>query len=77
MAVWHHLRTACDSDRTLIVTHGGPIRVLRAVQSRTALSALLSMDVPHAALIAIECVPDRSMAPGSGASRSLASAEDP
>jgi broad specificity phosphatase PhoE len=67
------LITASDCGRLLIVTHGGPIRVLRAVQSRTALSALLSIDVPHAALIGIECLPNGSIA--SRESRLSASAE--
>lgn len=62
MAVWQRLSTASDWGRILIVTHGGPIRVLRAVQSRTALSALLTIDVPHAALIGIERLPDGSIA---------------
>jgi alpha-ribazole phosphatase len=42
-------------QRVLIVTHGGPIRLLLAAQSGTPLSALLSFDVPYAALIGIEC----------------------
>jgi alpha-ribazole phosphatase len=62
MAVWQRLRTTPNFGRTLIVTHGGPIRVLSAVQSRTPLSALLSIDVPHAALIGIECLPAGTIA---------------
>jgi alpha-ribazole phosphatase len=62
MAVWQRLGTASDCGRLLIVTHGGPIRVLRAVQSRTPLSALLSIDVPHAALIGFECLRNGSIA---------------
>ena len=73
LAVWQRLSTATNRGRPLIVTHGGPIRVLRAVQSRTALSALLSIDVPHAALIGIECLPEGSIA--SRESRPSASAE--
>jgi alpha-ribazole phosphatase len=62
MAVWQGLSTASDSGRLLIVTHGGPIRVLKAVQSRTPLSALLSIDVPHATLIGINCALDSAIA---------------
>jgi alpha-ribazole phosphatase len=62
MAVWQGLTTASDYGRLLIVTHGGPIRVLRALQSRTPLSALLSIDVPHATLIGIDCPLDSTIA---------------
>jgi alpha-ribazole phosphatase len=62
MAVWQRLSTASDCGRLLIVTHGGPIRVLRAMQSRTPLSALLSIDVPHATLIGIDCPLDSNVA---------------
>jgi alpha-ribazole phosphatase len=37
--------------RILVVTHGGPIRVLRAEQSSLALSSLLSFEVPHGAIL--------------------------
>jgi alpha-ribazole phosphatase len=37
--------------RILVVTHGGPIRVLYAAQSEQPLSSLLSFEVPHAALV--------------------------
>jgi alpha-ribazole phosphatase len=60
MAAWRRLVTASHGERLLIVTHGGPIRVLRAAQSATAWSALLSIDVPYAALIGMECRPDGS-----------------
>ena len=74
MAVWQRLSTALDSGRMLVVTHGGPIRVLRAVQSRTPLSALLSIDVPHATLIGIE-LPNGSIAVDAHESRVSTSAE--
>ena len=54
MAVWQRLLNLSDSRRMLIVTHSGPIRVLRAVHSQVPLSALLSIDVPHATLIGME-----------------------
>ena len=56
MAAWQRIVTAHKDERVMIVTHGGPIRLLRAAQSGTALSALLSIDVPHGALIGIECL---------------------
>jgi alpha-ribazole phosphatase len=75
MAVWQRLSTASDCGRVLIVTHGGPIRVLRAVQARTPLSALLSIDVPHATVIGIERLLDGSVAADARESRLSASAE--
>jgi alpha-ribazole phosphatase len=58
MAAWWRILSDPDRRRPLIITHGGPIRVLRAVQSGTPLSALLSIEVAHAALIAIESADD-------------------
>jgi alpha-ribazole phosphatase len=75
MAVWQRLTTASNYGRILIVTHGGPIRVLRAVQSRTPLSALLSIDVPHATLIGIERAPTGGIATDARESRLSVSAE--
>ena len=75
MAVWHRLVNLSDRRRMLIVTHGGPIRVLKAVHSQTPLSALLSIDVPYAALIGIECPHHGSLATDSAAARSLPAAE--
>jgi alpha-ribazole phosphatase len=63
MAAWQRVVYDPDSGRMLIVTHGGPIRVLRAVASGLALSALLSIDVPHAALVSIESPADRGATP--------------
>jgi alpha-ribazole phosphatase len=53
MAAWRRIASARDSARTLIVTHSGPIRLLRAAQSGMPLAALLSIEVPHAALVDI------------------------
>jgi len=75
MAVWQGLTTASDCRHLLVVTHGGPIRVLRAVQSRTPLSALLSIDAPHATLIGIECLPNGSIAVDARESQRSTSAE--
>jgi alpha-ribazole phosphatase len=66
-AAWQRIVSTLEGERVLIVTHGGPIRLLRAAQSRTALSALLSIDVPHAALTSIECLTDGSAASNPGA----------
>jgi alpha-ribazole phosphatase len=54
IAVWNRIVTDGDIRSVLIVTHGGPIRVLRAAQSEMPLSAALSLDVPHAALVSIQ-----------------------
>jgi alpha-ribazole phosphatase len=43
-------------ERVLAVTHGGPIRVLEALRRDLPASAILSIDVPHAALIAVDPV---------------------
>jgi len=63
MSAWQRLVTDPNSGRLLIVTHSGPIRLLRAVQSHLPLASLLSIEVPYAALIGIECLPDGSVAP--------------
>lgn len=62
-AAWHRIASDRCTSGVLVVTHGGPIRLLRAVQSGTPLSALLSIDVPHGSLVGIECDPDGSIAP--------------
>ena len=54
MATWERILKPLESERVLIVTHSGPIRLLLAEQSATPLSALLSLDVPHGALIGID-----------------------
>jgi alpha-ribazole phosphatase len=66
LAAWQGLVTDPHSGRLLIVTHSGPIRLLRATQSCVPLSSLLSIEVPYAALIGIECLPDGSFAPDPG-----------
>jgi alpha-ribazole phosphatase len=63
MAAWQRIVRDEGCGRVLIVTHGGPIRLLRAAQSGTPLRELMSLDVPHASLIGIECSADGSMAP--------------
>jgi alpha-ribazole phosphatase len=54
MAAWQRILSGPQTERVLVVTHGGPIRLLRAVQTGTPLSALLSVEVPYAALIGME-----------------------
>ena len=56
-------RHGSATGRLLIVTHSGPIRLLRAAQSRTPLSSLLSIEVPYAALIAVAPDPDARSSP--------------
>jgi alpha-ribazole phosphatase len=75
MTAWEWIQTTQENKRVLIVTHSGPIRVLRAAQSATAVSALLSIDVPHGALIAIECAADGSVATDTGGPRPVPSPE--
>lgn len=57
-AAWERILTSQRGECVLIVTHSGPIRLLRAAQSATPLSALLCLDVPHAALVCIERLSD-------------------
>jgi alpha-ribazole phosphatase len=59
---WQRLVSAAAGRRMLVVTHSGPIRVLRALQLQIAPAALLSIEVPYAALVAIECSPDGRIA---------------
>jgi alpha-ribazole phosphatase len=63
MDAWPRIVTAGSGERILVVTHSGPIRLLRAAQLGTPLSALLSIEVPHAALVGIECQADGSIVP--------------
>ena len=65
MAAWQRIVIDQDRGRVLLVTHSVPMRVLRAAQTGTALSALLSIDVPHGALISIQCRADGRIAPDS------------
>ena len=60
IAAWQRLVTDQATGRLLIVTHSGPIRLLLAAHHRTPLSSLLSIEVPYAALITIECLSDGS-----------------
>jgi alpha-ribazole phosphatase len=76
VAAWQRIATADVGERVLIVTHSGPIRLLRAVQAARPLSALLSIDVPHGALVSIECLADGSVVPEPGALGSLPSTEN-
>jgi alpha-ribazole phosphatase len=75
MAAWQRIVTERHGGRVLIVTHSGPIRLLRAAQSGTALSALLSIEVPYAALVSIACGADGSIVPDPAALGVSSSAE--
>jgi alpha-ribazole phosphatase len=59
---------AAGHEHVLLVTHGGPIRLLYAAQSGIPLAALLRIEVPHAALICIDCLADGSIVRRAGAS---------
>lgn len=66
-AAWQRIVTdRCAVNRVLVVTHSGPIRLLRAAQLGTPLSALLSIEVPHGSLLGIESRADGSIAPDRG-----------
>jgi alpha-ribazole phosphatase len=54
VSAWRRIVDDPGFGPVLVVTHGGPMRVMRALQSGSASSALLSIDVPHAALWSIE-----------------------
>ena len=75
MLAFERIVTTQEGERVLIVTHSGPIRLLRAAQSATPLSALLSIDVPHGALVAIECLADGSVVLDPDGPRSVPSTE--
>lgn len=75
MAAWHRIVRDQGTEGVLVITHGGPIRLLRAAQTGTPLSALLSIDVPHAALIAVECQREESVKPDPASSYVLPAAE--
>jgi alpha-ribazole phosphatase len=75
VAVWLRVVSDPDRRRVLIITHSGPIRLLRAAQSGTPLSSLLSIEVPHAGLVGIECDANGSIVSGSGGSSLLPSEE--
>jgi alpha-ribazole phosphatase len=51
MAALRELIGAGGGNRVLLVTHGGPIRVLLGERRKLPLSRLLEIDVPHASLI--------------------------
>ncbi len=61
MAACQRVVNTAQGERTLVVTHSGPIRLLRAAQTGTPLSRLLSIEVPYAALIEVASAPDGSI----------------
>ena len=50
LAAWLELTAGDTGQRCLIVTHGGPMRLLRSTFDTRAAANLLDIDVPHAAL---------------------------
>lgn len=51
LAQWQALLAGPVDERVLVITHGGPIRLLIAELLRTPLNALLNIEVAHGALI--------------------------
>jgi alpha-ribazole phosphatase len=54
LAFWHDCIEDSPLNRILVVTHGGPIRVVLAHYHRRRLSMLLNVDVPHAGLFTLD-----------------------
>lgn len=50
LAFWHELAAESDDGEVLLVTHGGPIRILLAEFSSRPLSRLMEIEVGHAEL---------------------------
>ena len=50
LTAWHEMRNGDRDERVLVVTHGGPIRILLLKLSGRPQAELLHLDVPHAAL---------------------------
>jgi broad specificity phosphatase PhoE len=50
LALWRELLAREADERVLVVTHGGPIRILLAEFSGAPRTRLLDLEVPHAAL---------------------------
>jgi alpha-ribazole phosphatase len=55
MRAWARVRAEACAGSTLVVTHGGPLRVLSARVAGLPVSAALASDVPHATLLEIPC----------------------
>lgn len=55
-AAWRRILSDTDYGRVLLVTHAGPIRLLRATQLGTQLSNLLSIEVPYGSLTTFDCL---------------------
>ncbi len=53
LALWQQLARESEPERTLLITHGGPIRILIAHYRRLPLSGLHDIDVPHAGLFSL------------------------
>jgi broad specificity phosphatase PhoE len=50
LAAWQELGAHDAAQRCLIITHGGPMRILRSIFDPRAATNLLDIEVPHAAL---------------------------
>jgi alpha-ribazole phosphatase len=50
LAAWHEMLDGDSDERVLVVTHGGPIRILLLKLSGRPQAEILHLEVPHAAL---------------------------
>jgi len=61
LEAWRALTAASDDEEILLVTHGGPIRIILAERDGITLRDLLKIDVAHAQLFELDtstvCVP--------------------
>ncbi|MTW21593.1 histidine phosphatase family protein [Allochromatium palmeri] len=57
LAAWHELLDGDDESHTLLITHGGVIRVLVAEVLRMSDTGLLLLEVPHACLTRLRIYP--------------------
>jgi alpha-ribazole phosphatase len=53
LSFWDQRIATSPLSRVLVVTHGGPIRILLAQHRRRPLSTLLDLEVPHARLLTL------------------------
>jgi alpha-ribazole phosphatase len=64
-------RVHAVAQRVLVVTHGGPVRLLRCLVAGTGSRGMANMDVPHASLHRLEWPPVRGL-PGDAGERNRA-----
>lgn len=64
LALWQQLVREAGPERTLLVTHGGPIRILLAHAHKLPLSSLHEIDVPLAGLFSLPVTECARTTPG-------------